>query len=555
MNPQGKPEGLRQAMAWFHTWSGLLLGWLLFAVFATGTLAYYRHALNGWVRPEVQALGPLSPQAPAQALAWLQQHASGSGQWFISLPEPGSAGAVRVSWREPAPAPAAQAQAAAGAAPAAASAASAAARPARAALQSRWLHPGTGEVVAQWRDSLGGDFFYRFHFELRSADKSRWIIEGRWAVCIATAVMLAALLSGVVTHRRIFADFFTFRPGKGGQRAWLDGHNVAGVLLLPFFLLISFSGLLIFHSLFLPAGLAAAYGQQTRLYFDELREGPAAGGGAGRGAMPTLAVAPLLAEVRRQWPDTDIGQISVSHERQGVRVEVRPVNRHRLQQPGPVLVLDGVQGTLRGQADTTRPVARTAAVLSGLHMAHFAGPAQRALLFGFGLGGCALIATGLVLWVVKRRDKLARAGAGARLGLRLVEGLNIGTVAGVPLAMAGFLLATQALPLQAAQRADTEIQTFFATWGLALVLGLVRPGRPAWCALWAANALAWWALPLLRALQHGSAAWGAVDAAFATAALAAAALAWWLRPGRGRPAPVRAHAPTGRPAGWQPQET
>ena len=32
-------EGLRQSMAWLHTWTGLLLGWLLFAMFATGTAA------------------------------------------------------------------------------------------------------------------------------------------------------------------------------------------------------------------------------------------------------------------------------------------------------------------------------------------------------------------------------------------------------------------------------------------------------------------------------------------------------------------------------------
>ena len=31
MRPDGKTESLRQSMAWLHTWSGLLLGWLLYA--------------------------------------------------------------------------------------------------------------------------------------------------------------------------------------------------------------------------------------------------------------------------------------------------------------------------------------------------------------------------------------------------------------------------------------------------------------------------------------------------------------------------------------------
>ena len=36
-------EGFRQSMAWLHTWSGLLFGWLLFAIFLTGTPVSYTH--------------------------------------------------------------------------------------------------------------------------------------------------------------------------------------------------------------------------------------------------------------------------------------------------------------------------------------------------------------------------------------------------------------------------------------------------------------------------------------------------------------------------------
>ncbi len=30
-------QGFRQSMNWVHTWSGLLVGWVLFMVFAAGT--------------------------------------------------------------------------------------------------------------------------------------------------------------------------------------------------------------------------------------------------------------------------------------------------------------------------------------------------------------------------------------------------------------------------------------------------------------------------------------------------------------------------------------
>ena len=35
-------NGFRQSMAWLHTWSGLLVGWVLFLVFAAGMAAYWR---------------------------------------------------------------------------------------------------------------------------------------------------------------------------------------------------------------------------------------------------------------------------------------------------------------------------------------------------------------------------------------------------------------------------------------------------------------------------------------------------------------------------------
>ena len=55
---------------------------------------------------------------------------------------------------------------------------------------------------------------------------------GVWIVGLAAMAMLVAIISGIIIHKKIFKDFFTFRPGKG-QRSWLDGHNASAVLLLP----------------------------------------------------------------------------------------------------------------------------------------------------------------------------------------------------------------------------------------------------------------------------------------------------------------------------------
>ena len=220
---------LRQAMAWLHTWSGLVLGWLMFAIFLTGSLSFYRQEISLWMRPELQA--GYSPGQPpsAQALQAAQRTAAQAAQWSLHLPDERDP-TLTLQWR-----PSGEQQ-----------------RP-----QTLRLHPQTGEVLTP-RETMGGDFFYRFHFELRTAQNGRWVQQGRWVVGVATLLMFIALLSGIVTHRRIFKDFFTLRPGKNAQRAWLDAHNLSGVLVLPFYLMITFSGLMIFHSLYLPAGIAAS---------------------------------------------------------------------------------------------------------------------------------------------------------------------------------------------------------------------------------------------------------------------------------------------------------
>src|SRR5690606_8462509 len=59
-------------------------------------------------------------------------------------------------------------------------------------------------------------------------------------------------------HKKIFKDFFTFRPGKG-QRSWLDAHNATAIFALPFHIMITFSGLLLLLFTLMPWGVNQIY--------------------------------------------------------------------------------------------------------------------------------------------------------------------------------------------------------------------------------------------------------------------------------------------------------
>src|SRR5690606_23606050 len=90
-------------------------------------------------------------------------------------------------------------------------------------------------------------FFYPYHYRLNS---------GNWGLllcALAAVVMVALCISGVIIHRKIFADFFTLRIVRKPQRTTLDLHNISGVLALPFPLMIAFTGVAIFTFSYLPS--------------------------------------------------------------------------------------------------------------------------------------------------------------------------------------------------------------------------------------------------------------------------------------------------------------
>ncbi|PSJ20495.1 hypothetical protein CVH10_17265, partial [Halomonas sp. ND22Bw] len=77
---------LRQSMAWIHGWLGLIAGWLLFAMFLTGTASYFRPEITRWMQPEQPANHSTPAAAAAAAIRYLQRVGPDDQQWYIFLP-------------------------------------------------------------------------------------------------------------------------------------------------------------------------------------------------------------------------------------------------------------------------------------------------------------------------------------------------------------------------------------------------------------------------------------------------------------------------------------
>jgi uncharacterized iron-regulated membrane protein len=483
-------EGARQVMAWLHGWTGLLLGWVLFVMCLGGTLSVFKPEIGRWMRPETTATADRAAALTA-ASAWLGKNAPNSFGWYLTLPNP------RMNTVEATYDPGT-------------------------GFVYRALDPVSGAPVP--RETLGGEFFYRLHFELELPFP--W---GRLLASLAAMVLLLGLITGIIAHRRIFKDFFTFRPAKG-QRSWLDGHNALGVLALPFHVMISFTGLLTLATLNMPWAITANYGKDMAAMVQAFQPGHVDRPVAGKPA-PLAPLAPMLREAERRLGQP-VGRVTVAHPGDAAAVVTmfRDDARQIAYAAGAVS-FDGTTGRMLADFTENRPALQTYGVAYGLHLARFAPLTTRWLYFLCGGMLTMAVASGMVLWVVKRRER-----APLSLGNRIVERLNAGVLVGVPIGCVAFLLANRLLPLGMAARAEAEVSAALWSAAAALLLGAVLAPKRSWPLL-----MTLLALGCAAAALPGGAFADSVQASVSLTLLAAAAGFGWigLHQWRPRPKPTR----------------
>ncbi|MBI5130433.1 MAG: PepSY domain-containing protein [Rhodopseudomonas palustris] len=466
-------------MSGLHTWAGLLLGWLLYAMFLTGTVSYFKEELSQWMRPELPRLAQLpDPAVVAQRVAdEIGMLAPGTAQWSLRLPDTRN-NAVNAFWR------------------------TSARGPGQRGFEEARFDPVTGHKVVS-RDTLGGEVFYRFHFQFYYMP----VVWGRWLAGIAAMFMLVAIVAGVITHKKIFTDFFTFRWGRG-QRSWLDAHNALSVFGLPFHIMITYTGLVTLMALYMPWGERAAF--KTPAERQQLAAELSAFSQPGKPSgdkLPLASVEEMVRQAQARWGRDNVGRVNANNPGDATaRIAVTRGDDARVSMSPQYMEFDGATGKLLAVHDGVGAAAETRGVLYALHLGRFSDVTTRWLYFLVSLMGTAMVGTGLVMWTVKRRAKLADP-ARPHLGFRLVERLNIASIAGLSIAMTAFLWGNRLLPLTLENRAYAEIDLFFTVWALTLLHALLRPAKAAWVEqLWAAAALLA-LLPVLNALTTQRPLW------------------------------------------------
>lgn len=479
-------ETFFRTLSWLHTWAGLLVCWVLLLIFFAGSLSYFRHEISLWNEPELHKgvyqdyrADTLENQLD-KGQSYIEAHSPATAQrWMIGFPTERTP-FQSVSWQLP---------------------------PEKGQRRGKTeehvaLADGSG-MISEVRESRGGDFFYRLHFDLHYMSA----ITARYIVGVCTMFMLIALISGIVIHKRIFKDLFSFRRDKGA-RSWLDAHNVSSVIALPYHLMITYTGLITLMLIYIPWTVNTAYSGDNQAFLKELNPARQTEKAAGISA-PQVQLSQLLPQVKAAWGDAPIKQVIVSYPKdQNSQVTFYQNTGKDVTDEANILIFNGVNGELKyASPHEASGASATYDTMMSLHTARFAAPLLRFLFFFCGLLGCAMIATGTLMWAIRLRQKqqkLIDKGEKPSFGLRLVEGLNFMFILGLPLGTVAFFYANRLLSTSFASRSEWEVHSFFIALAVMGVWAFLGRSRRQWQTALRLTGTLCCALPVLNAFTSPS---------------------------------------------------
>ncbi|UUZ76530.1 PepSY domain-containing protein [Polaromonas sp. P1(28)-13] len=369
----------RKSMAWLHTWAGVVIGSLLFAIFWMGTLSVFDREIDRWMMPATR-LSPAALQQPVKLDGAITEQAQlltqGAPQWFIRLPSERMP-AVELRWRN-----------------------------ARGDNERRYLHPANRRCAGT-HGNAGG---HRLHFPVPLQPAPQ--VDGRGLLAGGAGGHDHAVACRERHHHppQDLCGLLLFRPKKHLQRASLDLHNLTGVLAMPFHFVIALSGIVILFSIYWPSAHHAAYPQakDARQAFLAEGFGQYRRAKANTTGQPLASLDAMLASAEAQWQGGQANFIRVWHPGDANSyVELRRSHADTVTMNLDQLYLDAATGSVLKRFDAA-PVMTVQRFISGLHFIQFERWLLRWLYFLGGLSGCVLIATGFLFWLESRRASHAK---------------------------------------------------------------------------------------------------------------------------------------------------
>lgn len=392
------PSEFVRAVLKGHSSLGLAFAALIYLVCLTGTIAVFGHEFQRWENPTAPRLETASPGA-VQAAYSAATAATGKGveHVFITMPDadlPRLTVTTDVAGR-----------------------------------RRSWAADERGAIVAAstpWTEFLTG-----LHINLHLP---RTI--GIFLVGLIGVALLSSLISGLLAHPRIFRDAFHLRLGGSRRLQEADLHNRLGIWALPFHITVSLTGALLGLTTIIVGalGFAMFQGDVSKVYALFVPPHPA----DNPAPAPPLDLRPMFAQVSK-LTDGRIAYVFMEHptEMGGAALFNVEDGSNRLSQTDAYTFDRNAKLYFSKKAETNNVGEQVLGSLGVLHFGWFGGGVVKIAYGLLGLGLTYLAASGVTIWLARRRDKGRAAPGWERVWTAVVWGQPVALVAAAGVALVG----------------------------------------------------------------------------------------------------------------------
>lgn len=355
-----------------HSALGIAFAALIYIVCFTGTLAVFLHELQRWEQPDAPVIEqPLSPEAASRALNEAYQKAAAlnaAHDVFLMGPSPVQNRLI-VNFHDH-----------------------------ESGIEGHWIGDANGSLVvehkAPWSEFVG-DLHMNLHLP------RTW---GLFLVGLTGVALLSSLISGLLSHPRIFKDAFALRWGGSRRLQEADLHNRLGVWGLPFHIVVSTTGALLGLSTLIVGVLAlAAYDGDSEKAFATIL-GPIPTEDETAAPVPDLAA--MIRGILEKQPDAEFTSANVghiAHAGQVVHVSMRTPGHLAM---GNAYYFDGT-GKLLGDGglETGTIGQQILGALQPLHFGWFGGFLVKVVYGLLGIAITIVTHSGITIWLARRREQ------------------------------------------------------------------------------------------------------------------------------------------------------
>lgn len=382
------PAGFVRAVLRGHGSLGLAFAALIYLICLSGSIAVFAHEFQRWESADAPQVTSVTPDAVQRAFEGaIAKGGKGVEHVYITLP---TADFPRLLLYVD-------------------------------AEQDREFLADTDGAIFDDKDFAWTEFITRLHINLHLP--RTW---GGFLVGLIGVALLSSLISGILAHPRIFRDAFHLRLGGSRRLQEADLHNRLGVWALPFHVLISLSGAFLGLTTIIVGvlGMAMFNGDVNKVYalfipappIDDPRPAPVLD------LRPMYTKLPQdggrLTYIFTEHP-TEVGGAALFNVEQSDRMA--GVDSYAFRRNATIYN--------SGKASDNNLGEDLLGGMGQLHFGWFGGGIVKIVYFALGLGLTYLAASGVNIWLARRRDKGRPAPAWERAWSATVWGQPAGIAA------------------------------------------------------------------------------------------------------------------------------